>query len=550
MRLAAIDIGTNSVHMIVVRVRPDFSFEVIDREKEMVRLGSGGLDGRRLTHEAMTATLQALSKFVRLAQSHQVDETLAVATSATREAENGGEFLTEIERVTGIRPSIITGTDEARLIHIAAVYGVDTPKAAVVIDVGGGSVEITLGTREHVKFARSFKVGVIRLTERFAKSDPLSRRDERKMVRYIGEQVDQYVAHVVNAGYDQIIGTSGTILSLGTVATALDRGAVPAETRNLRVPAKSIRRLRKHVAAVDLAERLELPGLDPRRADITVAGAILLDTLLKKLDASEITLCDLALREGLVLDYIRQHRKEIARVDRYPDVRRRSVVELAERCNWEAAHSRQVARLALSLFDQTRALHGLGDRERQWLEFASLLHDVGMHISYERHHRHSYYLIKNGDLRGFEPEEIEVMALVTRYHRRAAPTRRHPGYGELPARLRRTVRILSACLRVAESLDRSRHGVVKEIDVRPRGKLLRVQVSAVGDSELEVWAATRQLAVLAEELDREMRLAAQHLSEPDVPGSERQSSAFAKAKADKKDRPRVIPIRPRVAAGV
>src|SRR5688572_11845690 len=364
MRLAAIDIGTNSVHMIVVQVRADFSFEVIDREKEMVRLGAGGLDGKKLTQEAMSSALQALSKFERLAKSHEVDQILAAATSATREAENGGEFLKTIERTTGIRPRIITGTDEARLIHLAAVYGVDTPKRAVVIDVGGGSVEITLGTREEVKFARSFKIGAIRLTERFVTTDPLSGRDERKLVQHISTQVDRYIAQVVAAGYDQVIGTSGTILSLGTVATALDRGSVPSEIRNLRVEAKSIHRLRKAVTELDLAKRLKLQGLDPRRADLVVAGAVLVDTLLKKLDAREITLCDLALREGLVLDYIEQHRTEIARVDRYPDVRRRSTIELAERSQWEAEHSKRVARLALSLFDPTRESHGLGDRER------------------------------------------------------------------------------------------------------------------------------------------------------------------------------------------
>src|SRR6186713_3622895 len=183
MRLAAIDIGTNSVHMLVVRVREDLSFEVIDREKAMVRLGAGGLDGRALTNEAMAAALQALSKFKRLADSHRVDQILAAATSATREARNGGEFLARIERETGIRPRVITGTEEARLIHLAAVYGVDVGGGrAVVIDIGGGSVEITLGTATNMELARSFKVGVIRLTERFVRSDPLSNRDERRMV--------------------------------------------------------------------------------------------------------------------------------------------------------------------------------------------------------------------------------------------------------------------------------------------------------------------------------------------------------------------------------
>ena len=506
MRLAAIDIGTNSVHMIVVRVRPDFSFEVVDREKEMVRLGAGGLDGKKLTPEAMSAALQALSKFARLAQSHQVDEVLAVATSATREAENGGAFLRAIERKTGIRARLITGTEEARLIHLAAVYGVDTPKPAVVIDIGGGSVEVTLGSGREIEFARSFKIGVIRLTERFVDSDPISSRDERKMTKYIGEHVNRYVEHIVEKGYDRVIGTSGTILSLGTVATAMDRGVVPNEVRNLRVPAKSLRRLRKPAVEMDLEERLPLPGLDPRRADLMVAGSVLLDTLLKKLGADEITLCDLALREGVLLDYIHRHRRDIARIDKYPDVRRRSVVELAERCAWEADHSRQVAALAMTMFDATKRIHWLGDREREWLEYAGLLHDIGNHISYEKHHRHSYYLIKNGDLRGFEPEEIAIIALITRYHRRAIPQKEHEGMGELTKEQRRVITILSAFLRLSETLDRSRHGVIRALEIRERLGDLRIKVQAVGDAELEVWAAHRQARALEEALGRKVRI--------------------------------------------
>jgi exopolyphosphatase/guanosine-5'-triphosphate,3'-diphosphate pyrophosphatase len=506
MRLAAIDIGTNSVHMIVVRVRPDFSFEIVDREKEMVRLGAGGLDGKKMTPESMNAALQALSKFQRLATSHQVDEILAVATSATREAENGGAFLKAIERKTGIRARLITGTEEARLIHLAAVYGVDTPKPAVVIDIGGGSVEITRGTGREIEFARSFKMGVIRLTERYVDSDPISSRDERKMVEFISEQADRYLDTIVEAGYDRVIGTSGTILSLGTVATAIERGAVPTEVRNLRVAAKSLRKLRKSAVDLDLEERMHLPGLDPRRADLMVAGAILLDTILRRLGAEEITLCDLALREGVLLDYIHRHRKHIAQVDRYPDVRRRSVIELAERCSWEAEHSRQVAAVALTMFDFTKRIHGLGDREREWLEYAGFLHDIGNHISYEKHHRHSYYLIKNGDLRGFEPDEIEIMALVTRYHRRATPKDHHIGQADLSKKLRRTVTVLSAFLRLAETLDRSRHGVVRGIEMRERLGEIRIRLQAVGDAELEVWAAHKQAKGLEEALERKVRI--------------------------------------------
>jgi len=509
MRIAAIDIGTNSVHMIVVRVRPDLSFEVIDREKAMVRLGAGGLDGKELTTEAMGAALQALSKFKRLAQSHTVDKILAAATSATREARNGGEFLSRIEAETGIRPRVITGAEEARLIHLAAVYGVDVGGArAVVIYIGGGSTEITLGTATSVQAAKSFKIGVIRLTERFVKSDPLARRDEQKLTKHILSEIDRHCEQITSTGFDRVIGTSGTILSLGTVATAMSDGAIPSELRNLRVGAKQIRRLRKEVVGLSLAQRLTIPGLDPRRADLVVAGGVLLDTILRRLGAVDITLCDLALREGLVLDYIRRNSKHIAHVDSIPDVRRRSSLELAERCNYYAEHAQQVVRLALAIFDQTRTVHGLTDREREWLEFAALLHDIGSLISYERHHRHSYYLIRNGDLRGFDPDEIEVVALVARYHRRGTPKRSHEEYSRLPSPLRKTVRTLASILRVAESLDRSHTQTIAGLDLRDRGADALLQIRTTGDAELEVWATNRTLQPFEALIGKPVRLEA------------------------------------------
>jgi exopolyphosphatase / guanosine-5'-triphosphate,3'-diphosphate pyrophosphatase len=507
MRIAAIDIGTNSVHMIVVFVRPDLSFEVIDREKAMVRLGAGGLDGRALTPEAMSAALQALSKFKRLAESHRVDEILAAATSATREAENGGEFLAEIERQTGIRPRVISGTEEARLIHQAAVYGVDVGSGrAVVVDIGGGSVEITYGTAANIQLARSFKIGVIRLTERFVRSDPLSGRDERKLVKHVSAEIERHCEQIVAAGFDRVIGTSGTILSIGAVAATAARGTPPAEVRNLRVSAKQIRRLRKGVVELDLEERLTIPGLDPRRADLVVAGAVLLDTILRRIGAEDLTLCDLALREGLVLDYVRRNRRQIAQVDRIPDIRRRSTIELAERCNYLADHAAQVARLSLAVFDQTRSVHGRTDRDREWLEYAALMHDIGVHISYPRHHKHSYYLIKNGDLRGFDPQEIEVMALLALYHRRGTPKKSQAEYADLPADIRRSVRLLSAILRLAESLDRSHAQVISGLDLRDRGEDFLLQLRTAGDAELEVWAANRHLAPIEALVGKPIRL--------------------------------------------
>jgi exopolyphosphatase/guanosine-5'-triphosphate,3'-diphosphate pyrophosphatase len=251
-----------------------------------------------------------------------------------------------------------------------------------------------------------------------------------------------------------------------------------------------------------------VPGLEPRRADLAVAGAILLDAILRRLNADEITLCELSLREGLVLDYIARHRKEIAQADRYPDVRRRSVFELAERCNYWPEHAQQVARLSVGLFEQTRIVHGLTDREREWLEYAALLHDVGVHISYERHHKHSYYLIKNGDLRGFDPDEIETIALVARYHRQAEPKRRHEGYSEFGRKRRRTIRTLAAILRLAESLDRSHSQPVSGIELHDRGDDGLLQLRTSGDAELELWAATRHAAAFERLIGKPLRVEA------------------------------------------
>jgi exopolyphosphatase / guanosine-5'-triphosphate,3'-diphosphate pyrophosphatase len=506
MQLAAIDIGTNSVHMMVVRVRPDLSFEVIDSEKAMVRLGAGGLDGRELSRDAMTAAIQALTRFRRLADAHHVEETIAVATSAVREARNGGRFLAEVAEATGIRAAVITGSEEARLIHAAAVYGVDVgANRAVAIDIGGGSVELTLGTATAIDAARSFKLGVIRLTERFVTSDPLSGRDEEALVAHVDDEAGVFCDELVKRGFDRVIGTSGTILSLGAMAVASTSGTAPTDVRNLRVSAKALRRLRKTLVSASTEERLSLPGMDPKRIDLSVAGIVLLDTLLKRLGAEDVTLCDLALREGLVIDYIRRNTRHIAHADGIPDVRRRSTIELAERCNYSAAHAQQVARLALSVFDQTRAVHGLSEREREWLEFAAVMHDIGGHISYHGHHRHSHYLILNGDLRGFAPDEIAVIALIARYHRRGVPKKSHEDYAALEPSLRRSVRALSSILRLAESLDRSHAQVVTGIGIRERDAEVVLEVAVRDDAELEVWTANTNIEPFADLLGKPVR---------------------------------------------
>ena len=239
-----------------------------------------------------------------------------------------------------------------------------------------------------------------------------------------------------------------------------------------------------------------------------VAGAIVLDTILQRLDATTLTLCELALREGLILDYIHRNRRHVSHVDRIPDVRRRSTLELAERCNYVAEHAHQVVRLSLALFDQIRTVHGLTDREREWLEYAALMHDIGAHISYARHHKHSYYLIKHGELRGFSPEEVEIIALVARFHRRGTPQGADAAYSTLSRQARRVVRTLASLLRLAECLDRSHAQVVSAIEASDEPETLTLKVHTSGDAELEIWAAERHLRPFEKLVGKAVRIVA------------------------------------------
>jgi exopolyphosphatase/guanosine-5'-triphosphate,3'-diphosphate pyrophosphatase len=501
MKIAAIDIGTNSLHMIVCRIRPDLSFEVIDREKDMVRLGRGGLDQGRLTDESMAAATETLSKFLRIARARDVDEIVASATSAVREAENGGDFVDRVQRELGLSIRVISGAEEARLIHLAAVYAVDVGRRpAVVIDIGGGSIEITLGTAERISVARSFKLGVIRLMERFGDSGPMSRHTERRLIRHIRESLGGFLQKLSQRRFERVIGTSGTILSIGSIAA----GASAGDVRFARVPAKAITRVRKRLVPLSLTQRLKVHNLEPRRADLAPVGSVLLDTLLGDLGAGELTLCDYALREGLVLDYIHRNARHIQTVERYPDVRRRSAIELAERCNYLPAHAEQVMRLSLALFDATRERHGLGPREREWLEYGALLHDIGTHIGYERHHKHSHYLIRHGGLRGFEPVDVERIALVARYHRQGTPKKSHEELAGLSRGDRDAIAVLGGMVRLAEGLDRSHDQVVDDMTVQITGNRVQVQLETTGDAELELWAADRHAAALAEALGSEI----------------------------------------------
>jgi exopolyphosphatase/guanosine-5'-triphosphate,3'-diphosphate pyrophosphatase len=363
------------------------------------------------------------------------------------------------------------------------------------------------------------------MSDRFVKSDPLAARDEARLVHHLESVLEPYLERFRDR-FEVAVGTSGTILALGSLALQRQGGAPPESLHHAAVPAEAIRGARRWLTSTDVRARLKAPGLDEGRADIIVAGAVILDTLLQKLGVRQLVLCQWALREGLLVDYIHGHPRSLARAEAYPDVRRRSVVGLAERCQYDAAHARQVAGLALSLFDALKARHGLGDAERALLEYAALLHDIGHHISYPGHHKHTYYLIKNGDLRGFTPDEVEVLANVARHHRRGHPRKKNPAFGGLARPQRRTVRLLSGLLRVADALDRSHRQVVRGLQATERRDTVRLQLQVSGDCALELWGIPRRAALLEEVLGVTVKVDVTPVREPAArPASERGARA-------------------------
>jgi exopolyphosphatase/guanosine-5'-triphosphate,3'-diphosphate pyrophosphatase len=499
MRLAAIDIGSNSLHLVIVDADSAGAFQIVGREKEMVRLGDGLAQGC-LSADAMERALVTLRRYKQLAEAHQVERVLAVATSAVRGASNGRAFLSTVGEELGFCPRAITGEEEARLIYRAVLHSIDLEgKRALVVDVGGGSLEMALGAGADLQWAVSEELGALRLTRAFIASDPLSAEDERRLAEHVAQVLRPHALRAAETGFDCVVGTSGTILALGELALGMEHGGRPESLHHVTIAAKDLHAVRRHLAASDLRARQEMSGM-ARRADIVVAGAVVVSTLLHLLEAEELILCDWALREGLLVDYLRGHKPGRAIRDACPDVRRLSVMNLAARCRHDAVHARHVAALALSIFDQTCGGDGGSPDERTLLEYAALLHDVGHHISYPDHDRHGHYLIKSGDLRGFDPTEVEIMASVARYHHDSRPRKKHAGYGDLPPESQQTVKVLTACVRLADALDRTHRQVVRHITFERRGNGWGVLCGTAGGGEVELWAAARAKDLLEEVL--------------------------------------------------
>jgi len=497
MRIAAIDIGTNSIHMVIAQSRGGASFDVIDREREVVQIGRGSFAAGRLRREAIRRTADALARFVRLARRHQVDRILCTATAAVREARNGGEFLSAAREASGIAPRVIPGDEEGRLIYLAVKSALQLEEApALIVDIGGGSVQLVVGNRERLSHAASVPLGALRLTELMLPRDPPTRRDVARLRRHVRRKLRPALRELEPYEITRAYGSSGSIHALAQTV-ALSQTGVPLEQLNGHfLAAEGLERLVARLQRMRQSEREHLPGIDAARAEILLAGAVVLHELLSMLGLDGITLSDYGVREGLVTDHLIYHAKEISKLEQVDDLRLRSVYGLLARFNADGAHPRHVATLALALFDALRARHKLGAEARELLHFAALLHDVGSAIGYDRHHEHSEYVVKNGNLRGLSAAEIQQVALVARYHGKGRPRKRDPEFKALDKSQRRVVLWLSAILRIAEGLERSHYQLIRSVRVVRRDATVSIVVSARREANLELWAARRRTGLL------------------------------------------------------
>lgn len=495
--MAAIDVGSNSVRQVVADVLPSGTIQMVDEMKATPRLGAGLDAAGALQPDAMRRAVEALARMATLAGQLEVDRTVAVATSAVRDAANGEEFVAMVREATGLEIRILDGATEARLAHRSARAHFDMEAGpTVVMDVGGGSLELALSAGTVLDRLLSFPLGAIRLTERFL-SQGGRRRDAARLRRAVRDELRRDPALWREWRGARLIGSGGTFTALAAVHLAR-RGIATARTvHGTRIPREDVEHLLDYLQQLSPAERLAVPGLSPARAEIIVAGLATIAEVMDQLDSREVTVSDYGIREGLLL--------ESAEVSADADPRRareRSVVAFARRCRYEAPHARQVRRLALQLFDVLGGSLGASPADRVTLADAALLHDVGYHVSYRRHHQHSFHLIVHADLLGMTPEEQVVLANVARYHRGSKPSRKHPSYVELQPEARERVRRLAALLRVADGLDRGHVAAVAKVQVA-RGKDGAIELHVVprvpgADCRLELWGAARKAGLLAE----------------------------------------------------
>ncbi|AJE03125.1 Ppx/GppA phosphatase family protein [Geobacter pickeringii] len=485
-RLAAIDIGTNSIRCIVVEVMKNGKFRVLDDEKATVRLGEGLSTSGRISPAAWERALAALVRMKKIVAGYGVQAIEAVATSAVREAANGAAFIEAIRSEVGIEVAVISGEEEAELASLSVRNHFDMEGVRyAMVDIGGGSLEVVTARGGLIEEIYSLDLGAVFLTEKYLAGDPVKASEIQKLRRYIRRRLKGIFADE-RPVVQSLVGSGGTITSLAAMVMAL-RNEEYGSIHRYEVLRSEVVHLLAMLARKSLKERREIPGLNPDRADIIIAGITVVDELMRMFDANLLRVNERGIREGLILKSLRKHELVAEESERH--TWRDSVLDFARSCHVEEEHALHVAQLSLQIFDAVNPLYNLGEGARRMLEAAAILHDVGYFINYSSHHKHSYHLIRHADLFGFAPREREIIANIARYHRKALPKKKHDAYLRLVEADRLLVSRLGGILRLADGLDRRRSSVVQSVTCTPANGNFLVTLLSRDEISVELFGA-------------------------------------------------------------
>ena len=502
-----VDIGTNAVRLLVVRINPNFSYTIISQEKEVVRLGEEEFKDNILKPQAMERAIFVCGKFANLARTYGASEILAVGTSAIREAKNQCEFLQRVNNETGLNVNVITGQEEARLICLGVSSGINIgDEKAIFIDLGGGSTEIAIGDQHECFSLDSLKLGAIRLTAKFIGegwTGPIGTNIYKLMKHYAESKIRPLKGKVQEFGVRRAWGSSGTIINLAEITNKLFKKN--GNGGPLSLTRKNLKKLIPILCSLPLEERKQLPAMNPDRADIIIAGAAIMEAIMEEFGLEEICVSHRELRDGLLAEYLLNY-EGFRELQKAP-MRSRSILHLGRSCNFDEKHSETVVSLALQLFDSAKqiGLHNFGDVEKELLTHAATLHDVGDFLSFNDHQLHSHYIISNAELLGFDKKEIQIMANIARFHRKKLPSKKALKTTGLDEKSNHIIAVLSTFLRFAEKLDRSHCALVKKAEFVKENKD-QVLLSFYSDSDcsLEEWSIIQNRTAFFEAFGKQL----------------------------------------------